>query len=234
MAGSNSSHSSVGNLFTRLRDRNADAWRDYTEHPFLTALADGTLPEAAFRHYLIQDFIFLRHFARAYGLAAYKAESLEEIRAASKGLQAIIDVEIDLHETYCAGWGIDSATLEAASEDSATLAYTRYVLERGMVGDLLDLYVALAPCVVGYGVIGARLLADSRTKLQGNRYAAWIEMYGGEDYQMLSADATHHLDHVGAKRGADSRIAVLGGIFGEATRLEAAFWQMGLVADVHL
>jgi thiaminase/transcriptional activator TenA len=222
-----SDHSN-GSLFARLRDANANAWRDYTEHPFVMALADGSLSESAFRHYLIQDFIFLRHFARAYGLAAYKSDSLEEIRAASQGLQAIINVEIGLHEAYCASWGLDSATLESAHEDSATFAYTRYVLERGMAGDLLDLYVALAPCIVGYGEIGARLIADDRTRLKGNRFAAWIVMYGGEDYQTISADAVHLLDRVGKARGADLRFLALSRTFGEATRLEAAFWQMGL------
>ncbi|MDA0230575.1 MAG: TenA family protein [Proteobacteria bacterium] len=224
------SEHSNGSLFVSLREANADAWRNFTAHPFVKALADGSLPETAFRHYLIQDFLFLRHFARAYGLAAYKAESLEEIRAASQGLQAILNVEIGLHEAYCADWGVDSATLESALEDSATLAYTRYVLERGMAGDLLDLYVALAPCVIGYGEIGARLIADNSTRMKGNRFAAWIEMYGGKDYQTISADAVHLLDRVGKARGADLRITALSRTFGEATRLEAAFWQMGLAA----
>ena len=230
MAGRNPSDNSGGSLFARLRDANEDGWRDYTQHPFLMALAEGSLPAAAFRHYLIQDYIFLRHFARAYGLAAYKSESLEEIRAASQGLQAIVNVEIGLHESYCAGWGVDSAALDLAPEDSATLAYTRYVLERGMAGDLLDLYVALAPCIVGYGEIGARLMAGDRSQLEGNPYRAWIEMYGGEDYQALSGDAVTLLDRIGRTRGAESRFASLSRVFGEATRLEAAFWQMGLAA----
>jgi len=230
VAGPNSNDPPQGSLFARLRDANAEAWQDYTEHPFLMALADGNLSEPAFRHYLIQDFIFLRHFARAYGLAAYKAENLDEIRTASRGLQAIVDVEIGLHESYCTDWGVDSATLEAAPEHNATLAYTRYVLERGMAGDLLDLYVALAPCVVGYGEIGARLMTDQRTRIKGNPYAAWIEMYGGEDYQIVSSEAVHLLDRVGKTRGADKRITTLRQTFGEATRLETAFWQMGLAA----
>ena len=76
-------------LFARLRGSCTAEWREYTQHPFLLALAEGSLPKAAFRHYLIQDFLFLRHLARAYGLAAYKSESLEEIRAASRGLRAL-------------------------------------------------------------------------------------------------------------------------------------------------
>ena len=215
-------------LFARLRDANVESWCAFTEHPFLDALATGELDEAAFRYYLIQDYIFLRHFSRAYGLAAYKAESINEIRDASRGLHAIIDIELDLHVSYCSEWGVDAAALDSAQEDEATLAYTRYVLERGMSGDLLDLYVALAPCVVGYGVIGSRLIADSATKFEGNPYSAWIEMYGGEAYHATAAEAVRTLDKVGRARGAEARMDTLVGIFGEATRLEARFWDMGL------
>ena len=42
-------------FFERLKAAAAAEWRAYTEHPFTTALAAGSLPERAFRHYLIQD-----------------------------------------------------------------------------------------------------------------------------------------------------------------------------------
>ena len=58
-------------MFAALRAAAGDDWRDYVEHPFVQGLGDGTLPEAAFRHYLVQDYLFLIQFARAYGLAAY-------------------------------------------------------------------------------------------------------------------------------------------------------------------
>jgi len=220
----------AGALFASLRDACAAEWRDYTRHPFLTSLATGSLAKPAFRTYLIQDYIFLRHFARVYGLAAYKSESLAEIRAASKGLSAIIDVEIDLHEKYCAGWGLDASDLENAEEYDATLAYTDYVLERGMAGDLLDLHVALAPCIVGYGEIGARLLADKNTRLEGNPYRDWIDMYGGTEYQQIAAAAAQYLDIIAEGRNAAARQLDLIATFRQATRLETDFWQMGLDA----
>ena len=72
-------------LFHTLRDTCADDWQRYVDHPFVAGMADGTLPEPAFRFYLEQDYLFLIHFARAYGLAAYKAETLEDIRGAAAG-----------------------------------------------------------------------------------------------------------------------------------------------------
>mgnify|MGYP002527789598 CR=1 FL=1 len=74
------SNSATLDLFSRLRHACADEWRDYTDHAFVRGLADGSLPEACFRHYLGQDYLFLIHFARAYALAAYKADSLGDIR----------------------------------------------------------------------------------------------------------------------------------------------------------
>ncbi|MCP5372498.1 MAG: thiaminase II [Hyphomicrobiales bacterium] len=217
-------------LFARLRGACAGEWRAYVEHPFVAGLADGTLPQACFRHYLVQDYLFLIHFARAYALAAYKADTLDDIRQATEGLKAIVDVEMGLHVTFCAGWGLDEAAMAAAPEADATMAYTRYVLEKGLAGDLLDLHVALAPCIVGYGEIGARLAADPATRTDGNPYAAWIEMYASAEYQEVAAAEVAHLDRLMARRGGPGRLDGLVTTFRQATRLEAAFWDMGMSA----
>ncbi len=217
-------------LFPRLRNVAGDAWSAYVAHPFVAGLADGSLPETSFRHYLGQDYLFLIHFARAYALAAYKADTLAEIRDASAGMSAIVDTEMALHVEYCTAWGLDEAAMEALPEASATMAYTRYVLEKGGQGDLLDLYVALAPCVIGYGEIGARLAADPATKRDSNPYASWIEMYAGEEYQEVARAHGAALDRLWTSRAGGARLESLARTFEQATRLEADFWQMGLDA----
>ncbi len=62
-------NSRANSLFFQLRDANRAGWKAYVDHPFLRQLAQGNLPGSAFRHYLGQDYLFLVHFARAYGLA---------------------------------------------------------------------------------------------------------------------------------------------------------------------
>lgn len=217
-------------FLARLVAAAPEAWSAYTEHAFVRGMADGTLPEAAFRHYLGQDYLFLIHFARAYGLAVYKADDLADMRAAAATISAILDVEMGLHVKYCAGWGLGEAEMAALPEDPACMAYTRFVLERGMAGDLLDLHVALAPCVVGYGVIGARLAGDPATRRDGNRYVDWIDMYAGPEYQDIARAAVAHLDRLAASRGGESRFRSLAKTFEAATVLEGDFWQMGLDA----
>src|SRR5690606_16656978 len=85
-------------LFDRLKSAAADDWNAYVDHAFVRGLGDGSLPQAAFRNYLVQDYLFLVQFARAHALAAYKSRTLADMRAAREGLAAILD-EIDRKST---------------------------------------------------------------------------------------------------------------------------------------
>ena len=216
-----------GGLLTTLRVDCAD-WLPYTDHDFVRGLADGTLPEICFRHYLVQDYLFLIHFARAYALAAYKGETLDDISNAMRACSAIVDTEMGLHVKFCAGWGITETEMAATDEAPATLAYTRYVLERGLAGDLLDLHVALAPCVLGYAEIGLILAQDPSTKRDGNPYGDWIDMYAGAEYQDVARAAATLIEDLAQRRGGAARLDSFRKTFGEATRLEIAFWDQGL------
>ncbi len=221
----------AGTFCARLIDACSDSWAAYTRHPFVAGLADGSLPEAAFRHYLAQDYLFLIHFARAYALAAHKSDTLEDMRYAAATLSALTDTEMKLHVQYCAGWGMTEADMAAVPEDPACVAYTRFVLDRGHAGDLLDLHAALAPCVIGYGAIGGRLAADPATRRgAGNPYDAWIGVYAGDDYREVVRNSVAQVERLAAWRGGDARFEDLARTFRQATDLEVGFWQMGLDA----
>jgi thiaminase/transcriptional activator TenA len=218
-------------LFPRLVKAAEEGWRAYIRHQFVLLLAAGELPEVCFRRYLVQDYLFLLHFARAWGLAVYKSDTLPEMRRAQRLVAATLDVEIGLHIDYCRGWGLSERALVAAPEERATVAYTRFVLDRGLAGDRLDLEVALAPCVVGYAVIATERMADPQTRLDGNPYREWLEMYSGSEYQGLAREAEAALDEEFARRGGEGRFASMAANFALATGLEADFWQMGLDAQ---
>ncbi|SMG24851.1 TenA family protein [Cedecea sp. NFIX57] len=214
-------------LYGRLRQHAGQHWQDYVAHPFLQQLAVGTLPEAAFKRYLTQDYLFLIHFARAYALLVSKLRTLPEMRAATASLNAIVS-ELPLHVAYCQGWGLDEAQMAAEAEAPETMNYTRYVLDIGHSGDALDLLTALLPCVAGYAEIGLGLLHSPDTVMAGNPYANWIRNYGDEGYLTGVRAAVQLLENVGHQRGAESRFPELSQIFTTATQLESAFWQMGL------
>lgn len=214
--------------FTQLQQACQNEWDAYIQHDFVQQLGNGTLAADAFRHYLKQDYLFLIQFARAFALAAYKSPTLEDLRQAKAGLEAIVDLELGLHIQYCREWGISEQELQALPEARATMAYTRYVLDTGNRGDLLDLHVALAPCLVGYGQIAQWLNSRSET-LRGeqNPYDAWIAMYESEEFQNATAAEIDWLNRELADVS-PRRFEQLVRIFSDATRLEIDFWDMGL------
>ncbi len=215
-------------LFARLKADANEAWWAYTTHDFVRALGEGTLPPAAFRHYLTQDYLFLIQFARAYALAAYKAPTLRDMRQAAAGMTAILDTELKLHVRLVERWGLSERQLEETGEARETIAYTRFVLDAGARGDLLDLMTALAPCVIGYAEIGHMLAGSQSGRAADNPYREWIAEYAGETYQALARDAEAELDRLAADGLTEARYPRLLALFDRATRLEADFWQMGL------
>lgn len=218
-------------LFAALRADRAVEWEAYVGHAFVAGLGDGTLPRAAFLTYLRQDYLFLVHFARAWALGAAKTDRIEEMRACAGTLHALIGEEMKLHIAICAREGIDEAALAAEREAPATLAYTRYVIDAGLSGDLLDLLVALSPCVMGYGEIGRRLAGAAPAGFHGE----WIAAYADLGYQQVCRDVAALIETVAARRigpdpTAGPRWPELSARFGTACRLEADFWSMGLAA----
>lgn len=219
-----------GRAFGLWRAAAADPWRDYTRHAFVEGLKDGTLPRENFLHYLVQDYVFLVHFSRAWALAVTKSGTLDEMKAAAATVNALVNHEMQLHVGICAGEGIPEEALFTATERPENLAYTRYVMDAGHSGDFADLMAALAPCVMGYGEIGARLRAE---KAADTPYGDWIETYSGDEYQELCRDVGALIDaaltrRIGADFEAAPRWASLQAHFTRATVLEAGFWDMGM------
>ena len=214
--------------FEDLKKSCQNEWQAYIEHGFVEQLGNATLAPEAFQHYLKQDYLFLIQFARAFALAAYKSPTLSDLRQAKEGLQAIVDVELDLHISYCKEWGISEQELAELPEARATLAYTRYVLDTGNRGDLLDLHVALSPCMVGCGEIANWLNSRAETiRGESNPYDAWIAMYESDEFQDAMQAEICWLNERLAEVS-PARFKELTRIFSDATRLEIDFWEMGL------
>lgn len=219
-------------LFGRLRAASQTQWDAYCNHEFVRGIDDGSLPEKCFRHYLEQDYLFLIHFSRAWALAVYKSDHLADMRAAAVSLNATLNYEMQVHVKYCRGWGLEERQMQEIEESRANMAYTRYVLDRGLSGDILDLHVALAPCIMGYAVIGKRLLENPAADLSSNPYKEWIQSYGAEEYQNVALAAIGQLDRLAAAHMGPGRFDGLSKTFRQATSLEIGFWDMGLNLEI--
>ncbi len=216
-------------LFGALRQHADCNWMKYIRHEFVCRLGDGSLPRSAFLAYLEQDYLFLLHYARAWAMAVVKSETAGQMRMAAATVNALINEEISLHVRVCEREGITEEALLNAREAPQNIAYTRYVMDTALGGDLLDLLCAMSPCVFGYGEIGC-LLADADTEPV---YREWIDAYCGEPYQELCRSVAGLVEEVRlARLGSDfmgsPRWESLCSRFSTAVELEAQFWSMGM------
>ncbi|BCB66188.1 transcriptional activator [Haemophilus influenzae 3655] len=200
-------------------------WQQYIEHEFVQQLAKGTLPKACFQHYLKQDYLYLFHYSRAFALGVFKAKNFSEMETPRKTLE-ILCQEIQLHLNYCREWGISEQEIFATQESAACIAYTRYLLDCGMMGSLAELYAAVTPCALGYAQV-ARYITQHYPRLPNNPYQTWIDTYASEEFQQAAQETVDFLTAL-CKPLNPSQLAEIQQIFTTATRMEIAFWQMGL------
>jgi thiaminase/transcriptional activator TenA len=221
---------SYGQVFNLLKEKNLKNWLLYTKHDFVNLLSSDSLEEKYFLNYLIQDYLFLIQFSKAWSLAVLKSDTLEEMKIAANTVNDLINFEMELHIKLCGSYNISKNDLESANEENENIAYTRYVLELGYSGDFLDLLSALAPCVLGYGEIG---MNGKNLKIKTLMYQKWIDTYSSDEYQDVCKNVANLIDQAFLLRLGSDYVNTykwnkVNKIFNKATLLEIDFWNMAL------
>lgn len=192
-------------------------------HPFLAGLTDGALPRERFRHYVVQDALYLRDFARALTLAGARSPEEDALLMFAEHAVGAMAVERGLHEGFFAAFGLARAEVERTPMAPTTLAYTSYLLRTAYAGDYAQILGAILPCYWIYHEVGKVLLADGSPD---PLYRRWIDTYGGEEFAGVVEAVLLLVDRVGADLTSAQRAAAQE-CFVAASRYEWMFWQMG-------
>ena len=204
---------------------NCPTWDAYIGHDFVNQLAAGTLAPDSFRHYLVQDYLYLIHYTRVMALSVYKSDTLAQMRVGQAGINAMLDLEIGMYLDFCQQWGIALEEVENAPESPATIAYSRYILDAAMSGSLAELYAAIAPCLLGYGEIGKRI--KEQGFVAGNPYQPWIDVFASDEFQTITAQNEAHINKLLTDASA-TQADKFQHLFNTASRMEVSFWQQAL------
>ena len=204
---------------------NCPSWDDYIQHDFVKQLAAGTLASDSFRHYLVQDYLYLIHYTRVMALSVYKSDTLAQMRVGQAGINAMLDLEIGMYLDFCQQWGIALEEVENAPESPATIAYSRYILDAAMSGSLAELYAAIAPCLMGYGEIGKSI--KEQGSIADNPYQPWIDVFSSQEFQVITAQNEAQINTLLAD-ASPAQAAKFQYLFNAAARMEVNFWQQAL------
>jgi thiaminase/transcriptional activator TenA len=207
-----------------------ELWADITglfqailDHPFLTGLADGSLPPDSFAFYVVQDALYLRDYARALAAVASRADDGAGAEMFARHAAGVVSVERRLHDTLLADLGIDPGAVSAAEPAPTTLAYTSYLLASAQGGSYAEGVATVLPCYWIYREVGREL---QRHGSPDPRYQRWIDTYGGAEFDADVREVLAVADRLGPGLGAAER-ARARRHFRVTSRYEWMFWDMG-------
>jgi len=203
-----------------------EIWEAQRAHPFVRELAEGTLDEAAFAHWVKQDYRYLLDYARLFAVAGAKARDEPTMTELLAVAHSTLDHEMELHRGFAAEYGIAREELEAVEKAPTCQAYTDFLIRTAYERSLPVIVAALYPCGQGYLDIGEHT-ADLATET--HRYTPWIEMYNSEEFREAVAVMRALVDRLGERHPGEHE--AMYEAFLTSARLEHRFWEMAYTQE---
>ena len=191
-----------------LPQQHSEVWRRATSHPFLTAVRDGTIGEAAFATWLVQDFHFVSDLLRFQARLLARVPRPAQAVLAS-GAAALVD-ELAWFEEQAVARGLDLDVPRLP----ATAAYAA-LLERL---DTADVGIALTAL---WAIERVYLDAWSSAAPGAPAYREFVAHWTTPGFVSYVDALERAADDAGAE-------ANLGAVFVEVAEVECAFWDMAV------
>lgn len=208
-------------LFEDVRE----LWEKYLEHPFVKEIGEGTLEKEKFKNYLVQDYLYLKEYAKVFAMGLVKAESLSDMNLYYGSIKGILEDETEVHTNYLKYFGIDQDKVFDNRKEMTTESYTSYMLGIGLKGDLKEIAMTILPCAWSYQFIGRSLYEKHKDTLDNNFYKPWIEEYSSVEFEEGSEVWKNHINDL-CKDISEKEAENLRDIFMKSSLYEMDFWDM--------
>lgn len=185
-------HPDVEEVRTEWWQRISEIRTATDELPFIRALADGSLPRASFTHYLAQDALYLREYARILAEAARLAPTTDEQSFWAQAAHGAIAGELELHALWLTPETGIAARTFAAHPSAATTAYLDHLGATAFRADYDVLVAAVLPCFWIYTDLGRRLQSGEfgeYARDPQHPYASWLATYADPKFAAATEQA---------------------------------------------
>jgi thiaminase/transcriptional activator TenA len=205
-------------------DAAGEAWGAAFEHPFVRALADGSLDAERFRFYQMQDARYLEAFADASSLVSVRCPDPRDKLWFVDAARLALVVEGELHAGYGDKLGYTPADVAALEPTPNSRAYQDHMVATAQRGTPVEAVAALAPCPWLYVELGQRLEAELGPPSDGHPYADWLRTYADPAFNDYMGDLLERLQRFAdAADGAARKRATTA--FATSVRYEWMFWE---------
>jgi thiaminase/transcriptional activator TenA len=208
----------------QLKRENRRIWDAIMGHPFVLELGAGTLPIEKFTYYVKQDYLYLIDFARCIGLAASKAEEIEDMRSWADMMGGCLRYETEMLESLSEALGMLPGEIAGTPKAPTNEAYTNHILRVAYEGSMGENVAALLPCMWTYIDVGG-VLAEIGGYEGHPVYEEWCEAYNAPEYNELVDIYLSLVDRSAEKAGVPVKDRMRRH-FRLSTRYEYMFWEM--------
>ncbi len=205
---------------TKIWDDAAPLRNAILAQPFLREIADGTLSGESFRHYIMQDSLYLAEYARVLAIAAARAPTAAARLEFSDGAKVAVQVEQVLHQSYFNLFGVTPEMVATTEPTPACLGYTSYLASLAATRSYEELIAGVLPCFWVYWEVGCEVKPRA---VSPNPYAAWVDTYATPSFGEATERVRALVDEAAAQ-GTQATRDAMAQAFHRATRFEWMFW----------
>ncbi len=212
----------------RLLAATKDIWASYHTHPFVLGIQNGTLDRAKFRYYILQDFLYLKDYAKTFAIGVAKAKSVQTANLFARYI-AVMNGELDIHSGYMGKLQVTQEEIDRIKPSLDNLSYTSYMLRVAYEEGEAEILTAVLSCAYSYEVIAKQIVAHAPDSVHDSFYGDWIRSYASEDYAAGNIVLLDTLNEL-TRDDTEAQLSHLVDIFHACSRYEWAFWQMAWCA----
>ncbi|TXD41157.1 thiaminase II [Lujinxingia vulgaris] len=199
-------------------------WGASFEHPFVLALAEGTLDAEKFKFYQMQDARYLEAFADAASLISTRCVApVDKLWFVDAARMALV-VEGELHAGYGEKLGYGPEDIAAIELTPNNRAYQDHMISMATRGTLVEAVGALTPCPWLYIALGQHLLERLGTIEDDHPYANWLRMYSDPGFNEYMNEILGRLQRFADAADEPARERAVQA-FVTSVRYEWMFWQ---------
>lgn len=200
-----------------------EAWGAAFDHPFVHALAEGSLDADRFRFYQMQDARYLEAFSDAAAHVSTRCPNPDDKLWFIDAARLALEVEGELHAGYGEALGYDADDIRRLELTPNNRAYQNHMVAAATQGALVEGTAALTPCPWLYVELGQRLEREMAAIPDDHPYADWLEMYRDPSFNTYMQNLLERLQRFAEAVDADARERARTA-FATSVRYEFLFW----------
>lgn len=218
---SDAAHPEAERFTAALRRSAEPAWSRATAHRFVDELAEGTIDDAVFRRYLVQDYAFISSLVRLVGYAVASAPSTEAARRLTGFLGVLTDEEDDYFERAFDALDVPAADRTHPDVLPPTEALEDLLVRGGLEGGYAERLAVLLAVEWVY-LEWATAIAEANPGVFYLR--EWIDLHADDDFAAFVGWLRDELDREGPELN-DRRRRLVERHFRRAVNLEVDFFE---------